>query len=99
MNNILVKYRTFWICLVLALAAFAIFYQVRSFGFVNLDDPVYVSQNPNIQAGISLNTVKWAFTTGYAKNWHPLTWLSLMLTGRCLALIRQVSTSLICFFI
>jgi protein O-mannosyl-transferase len=84
MNNTLTKYKSFWICLALTVAVFAVFYQVRAFPFVNLDDPVYVSQNSNIQAGISLNTVKWAFTTGYAKNWHPLTWLSYMLDWQLL---------------
>ena len=64
------------ICLVLTLTTLAVYYQVHSFGFINLDDPVYVSENPNIQAGITLNAVKWAFTSGYAGNWHPLTWLS-----------------------
>ncbi|MGD0784670.1 MAG: tetratricopeptide repeat protein [Sedimentisphaerales bacterium] len=64
------------ICLVLTLTTLAVYYQVHSFGFINLDDPVYVSENPNIQAGITLNAVKWAFTSGHAGNWHPLTWLS-----------------------
>jgi Flp pilus assembly protein TadD len=64
------------ICLVLVFITFAVYYQVCSFGFINLDDPGYVSENPNIQTGFSLNAVKWAFTSGYAGNWHPLTWLS-----------------------
>jgi protein O-mannosyl-transferase len=67
------------ICLLLTLTGLVVFFQVRVFPFVNLDDPVYVSQNPNIQAGITVNTIKWAFTTGYANFWHPITWLSLML--------------------
>jgi len=68
---------SFLICLMLLLTTFAVFYQVHSFKFVNLDDPVYVSENPNIQAGITLKTVKWAFTAaGYTYFWHPLTWLS-----------------------
>ena len=67
------------ICLILTLATFAVYFQVHSFNFVNIDDPVYVSGNPNIQAGITINAVKWAFTTGYFGNWNPLTWLSYML--------------------
>ena len=65
------------ICLALTLITLAVFYQVHSFKFVNLDDPVYVSENPNIQAGITFKAVKWAFTAaGYTYFWHPLTWLS-----------------------
>ncbi len=70
------KNRPLLICLVLTLTTLAVYYQVYSFGFINLDDPVYVLENPNIQAGITLNAVKWAFTSGHAGNWHPLTWLS-----------------------
>ena len=29
--------------------------------------------------GLSWSNVAWAFTTMHAANWHPLTWLSLML--------------------
>ena len=48
-------------------------------GFVNLDDRVYLTENAVTQQGISASTVAWAFTTHTAQNWHPLTWLSMML--------------------
>jgi hypothetical protein len=48
-------------------------------GFVNFDDPYYITGNPVIRQGLSPATVAWAFTTGFAANWHPLTWLSVML--------------------
>jgi tetratricopeptide (TPR) repeat protein len=70
------KNRSLLICLALAFAAAAVFYQVRAYDFVHYDDHIYVYENPDIQAGITLKTIKWAFTTGYAANWHPLTWLS-----------------------
>jgi tetratricopeptide (TPR) repeat protein len=57
----------------------AVYYQVHGFSFVNYDDPEYVQLNPYIQNGVTLSAVKWAFTTGYACFWHPLTWLSHML--------------------
>jgi len=79
MGDILTKYRSFWICLALTLATAAVFYQVYTHDFINYDDPAYVYENPNIQAGITPKTIKWAFTAGYAANWHPLTWLSHML--------------------
>jgi Flp pilus assembly protein TadD len=79
MGNILTKYRSFLICLALTVATTAVFWQVCTYDFINYDDPRCISENPNIQAGITPKTIKWAFTTGYAANWHPLTWLSHML--------------------
>jgi Flp pilus assembly protein TadD len=79
MDNVTTKYRGFWICLVLMLITAAVFCQVCTYDFVNLDDPTYVYENTNIQNGITSKAIKWAFTTGYASNWHPLTWLSHML--------------------
>ena len=43
--------------------------------FINYDDDRYVVENTNIR-GLSLDTVRWAFTTTAEANWHPLTWLS-----------------------
>jgi tetratricopeptide (TPR) repeat protein len=63
----------------LAVSALLVFWQVRNFSFINYDDPGYVAGNRNIQTGITLESVKWAFTTGYFGNWNPLTWLSYML--------------------
>ncbi len=70
------KNRTFLICLTLTVVTIAVYYEVYSFEFINYDDYSYVFGNKNIQDGITLETVKWAFTTGYFSYWHPLTWLS-----------------------
>ena len=47
--------------------------------FLGYDDPEYVTQNETVQEGLSWSGARWAFTTGHAANWHPLTWLSHML--------------------
>ena len=47
-------------------------------GFVYFDDDKYVFKNPAIASGWTAEGVRWAFTTGHASNWHPLTWLSHM---------------------
>ena len=47
-------------------------------GFVYFDDDQYVFENAAIAGGWSWSAVRWAFTTGHAANWHPLTWLSHM---------------------
>ncbi|MHC4194038.1 MAG: glycosyltransferase family 39 protein [Planctomycetota bacterium] len=67
------------IYLTLVLATLAVYWQVHNYGFVNYDDPAYVSENQNIKSGITWDSIKWALTAGYAANWHPLTWLSHML--------------------
>jgi protein O-mannosyl-transferase len=67
--------------LALALVALtvAVYAPVRHFEFVQLDDPLYVVENPNVRGGLTLEGVAWAFSTGRAANWHPVTWLSHML--------------------
>lgn len=47
-------------------------------GFLGYDDPLYITDNPEVQAGLSWKGVQWAFSTFDAANWHPLTWLSHM---------------------
>ncbi len=63
----------------LALVTLGLYAQVLGHDFVNFDDDVYVTENPQVLGGLSAKGVRWAFTTGYAANWHPLTWLSHML--------------------
>jgi tetratricopeptide (TPR) repeat protein len=63
----------------LAALTWIVFWQVRHFEFVNLDDGVYVADNPFVSTGLSRENVVWACTTSATSNWHPLTWLSLML--------------------
>jgi tetratricopeptide (TPR) repeat protein len=70
---------TVLVCLVLVLATFAVYWQVTGYDFVLLDDNVYVSENSHVQNGLTSDSVIWAFTATDAANWHPLTWLSLML--------------------
>ena len=45
---------------------------------MRIDDPIYVSNNLNVQAGLTVRTVVWSFTTFHDGNWIPFTWLSLM---------------------
>lgn len=73
------RWRELLVCLALVVVNASIYWQVSSHQFIDLDDDVYVSKNPMVQAGLSLTGVQWAFTTFHAANWHPLTWLSHML--------------------
>ena len=52
---------------------------ITSHDFVTFDDRDYVTENAYVRDGFSWDGVRWAFTTRWAANWHPLTWLSHML--------------------
>ena len=67
--------------LLLAVATVVLYYPVHTHPFANFDDGPYVYANPHVRAGLSWDTVKWAFTsfasvTPDVPDWHPLTWLS-----------------------
>ena len=78
----LYNHRRLLICIFLAVVTFAVYLPVRNHDFVHYDDDVYVTDNPEVKSGLSWQGIKWAFTTGHGSNWHPLTWLSLMLDCR-----------------
>jgi tetratricopeptide (TPR) repeat protein len=67
------------LCLLLAAMTFGVFGQTLHHQFVNFDDDVYVYDNPMVAPGLTHKGLVWAFTSVYAANWHPLTWLSHML--------------------
>jgi protein O-mannosyl-transferase len=66
-----------WALLLLVLVL-AIYWPVRSFDWIDLDDGVYLFENPQVLAGLTLAGTKWAFITFSVANWHPLAWLSWM---------------------
>jgi tetratricopeptide (TPR) repeat protein len=63
----------------LAGIALAVFAPTIGYKFINFDDPTYVTDNPLVCRGLSLEGVVWAFRTFRLANWHPLTWLSFQL--------------------
>src|SRR5690349_3553418 len=71
--------RTVLICALLAILTFAAFWPVLQNGFVNYDDPEYVTENPHVQTGLTAANLHWAFTSQHGGNWHPLTSISHML--------------------
>ncbi|MCP4624655.1 MAG: tetratricopeptide repeat protein, partial [bacterium] len=67
------------ICMFLVIVTLSVYWQVRNHSFLNFDDGLYVTGNDQVQAGLSLKSVRWALTETEAANWHPLTRLSHML--------------------
>jgi tetratricopeptide (TPR) repeat protein len=63
----------------LALLTLAVYLPVLTHGFIRFDDPLYVTRNPWVKAGLTWNGIAWAFSANVASNWHPLTLLSHML--------------------
>ncbi|NOX97016.1 MAG: hypothetical protein GXO98_02935, partial [Nitrospirae bacterium] len=65
-----------WIVgLLIALTTLLVYLPTLNNNFVNWDDGEYVYDNPHIQS-LDPELLKWTFTSFYAGNWHPLTWLS-----------------------
>ncbi|MEE4191936.1 MAG: hypothetical protein V2I66_10175 [Halieaceae bacterium] len=56
-----------------------IYGQVHDFDYIHFDDTLYVLWNPQVSQGLGGEGIRWAFSTTFLGNWHPLTWLSHML--------------------
>lgn len=69
----------FIICIFLLSVTLVAFWQVRNHDFINLDDNLYIIDNPFIQQGLTIRGIRWAFTSAYSGHWHPITWLSHLL--------------------
>ncbi len=63
----------------LVLATLLLYSRVAHYEFLDFDDSQYITRNIHVSTGLKISNVAWAFTTFYAANWHPLTWLSHMM--------------------
>lgn len=64
---------------VLLIGTIISFWPVRRNGFILVDDPVYITRNRQVTAGLTIPGVLWAVTATTASNWHPVTWVAHML--------------------
>ena len=78
-NFLFNRRREIIICIFLIAASLVVYWQIINHEFINYDDGLYVTENLHVKAGLTFESIKWAFTTCHASNWHPLTWLSHML--------------------
>lgn len=73
--------RILLVCAFLFLGTFALFWPARNYDFIGYDDPAYIFENPYVQAGLTRESIAWAFgnVASEATYWHPLSWMSHML--------------------
>ena len=72
------RYEATVICLLLAFIILATFWDVQNYDFV-FDDGIYVTKNTHVRTGLTEKSILWTFTATEGGNWHPVTWLSLLL--------------------
>ena len=75
--NIYQKY-SILVVLMLIILTLGVYWSVQNYEFINFDDPIYITQNSQIQSGITLEGICWAFSTNYFGLWNPLVWISFM---------------------
>ena len=75
-----------FVALGLVSVTLAVYGQVLTHQFINYDDDNYIWNNPMVLDGLTLNGIRWAFTTFHIASWHPLTWLSHMLDSQIFGL-------------
>lgn len=68
---------TFCVCFLMVLT-WSAFSNILQNDFIDLDDTEYIVDNPYVRMGLTFESVRWAFTTVFLGNWHPLTLLSHM---------------------
>src|SRR5438552_2413187 len=79
------------VSLLLVLATVGALGGVSGNEFVNYDDRTYLAKNPHLHSGLTPEGITWAFTSTYAGNWHPLTWLSYLAEYQAAGLTPAVS--------
>ncbi len=68
-----------WLAVALAVLTAALYLPALDHAWLNYDDDVYITQNPDLLRGLGPDGVVWAFTSFHGANWFPLTRLSWML--------------------
>ena len=51
----------------------AIYAQTFGFGYINYDDPAYLTGNTHLENGLSIEGLRWALTTIHEQYYFPVT--------------------------
>lgn len=62
----------------LVAATIVVYGQIGRHAFLHYDDDQYITENPVVRSGLTVQGVAWALTTTHFSYWHPLTWISHM---------------------
>jgi tetratricopeptide (TPR) repeat protein len=97
------------VCLFIAIITLFLYGRVITYDFVNFDDNLYVTGNKNVQSGITLKSIIWAFSFNEVAYWHPLSLISHMIDCRIFGLnagmhhlinlFLHIASSILLFFI
>ena len=66
------------VVLMLIILTLGVYWPVQNYDFINFDDPLYITQNSHVQSGITLDGLRWAFSTKFFGLWNPMVWISFM---------------------
>ena len=80
------------ICIFLMVATFCTYSQIQDHEFIDFDDDFYITNNLNVQAGLTSESFKWAFTTSHPPYWHPITWFHICWISNFMDCIQKVTT-------
>ncbi len=69
------RYYEYYLAASVSFITFLVYLASLKNAFVYWDDDAYVFRNPHIQS-LNADFFKWAFSSFYSSNWHPLTWIS-----------------------
>lgn len=78
-KNLLFEYKAIIIGIFLIVSTSIVYWQLGGHEFINFDDTLYVTENPQVKSGITMEGITWAFGFTDRAYWHPITWLSHML--------------------
>jgi tetratricopeptide (TPR) repeat protein len=68
------------LCLLLAGITLVLYWPATHYDLIYFDDPVFVTETPEINSGLNWHSLVFAFTSLLAANWHPITNLTFLLT-------------------
>jgi hypothetical protein len=66
---------SYYLAALVSITTFLVYLSSLKNGFVHWDDNHYVLDNQHIHS-LNCALFRWAFSTFYFSNWHPLTWIS-----------------------
>jgi tetratricopeptide (TPR) repeat protein len=76
------------LALVIVMLTLIVYVQARDFDFISYDDPIYTTDNPVVQKGLTVTGIIWSFIEGtyHTNYWAPLTWVTFLIDSEIFGL-------------